>query len=467
MINLHHYVIKVLLKCCWRTTMSWTLIRLKSSGRHPTAGIIVIGNEILKAQVKDTNCSYACNLLYKHGVKVQKIAVIRDDLEDIAKEIKYFSKMFNYVFTSGGIGPTHDDVTYEATALAFNDTLHYHPTLVDIIQNCFSCGTFPSPAYKMAYIPTKSVLKFGTNKVTGEKLAYPCVVIQNVYIFPGSPMFFETSFQALCKECFANYTSFAITEVYVNAREESFASALYEVTREYPNVTFGSYPESNRYYKARVTIESEDEKETEKAKEMFCDRIPTNVLIHYDRTPHVDCLSKYERLIGKFQHGSVYEGSFKKFVNYYKKPEEVWIYLDGSEESVIMIHLARIAGNKLRHCPKLKLHAICFKSDILTLDTNEFFHELKNRYNVELYDLENKDNDVALTIKHFAASKPQLRILLLGKRLNWKEREMYNNLARLSESTFVQVEFPLIDWTDEDVANFSSSLSLPYYTTKG
>lgn len=94
----------------------------------------VIGDEILKAQVKDTNYFYACKLLYKYGVKVQKvsiillliisisiiylfiffqIAIVRDNLQDIAKEIKYFSKMFNYVFTSGGIGPTHDDLTYE------------------------------------------------------------------------------------------------------------------------------------------------------------------------------------------------------------------------------------------------------------------------------------------------------------------------------------------------------------------
>lgn len=71
--------------------------------------------------------------------------------------------------------------------------------------------------------------------------------------------------------------------------------------------------------------------------------------------------------------------SFVHCRNYYEKPEEVWIYLDGSEESVIMIHLARIAGNKLQHCPKLKLRAICFKSDILTLEMNEFLHELKNR----------------------------------------------------------------------------------------
>ncbi|XP_033206412.2 FAD synthase [Bombus vancouverensis nearcticus] len=464
MINLHRYkVVNILLKC-YRTN----IIRLKSSGKHPTAGIIVIGDEILKAQVKDTNCFYACKLLYNHGVKVQKTAVVRDNVEDISKEIKYFSKMFNYVFTSGGIGPTHDDVTYEALALAFNDSLHYHPTLVKIIKDCFSYGTFPSPAYKMAYIPTKSVLKFGIDQVTGKKLNYPCIKVENVHIFPGSPMFFEISFQAFCKECFASYKSFAATEVYINAKEESFADVLYAVAQECPTVTFGSYPEWNRYYKARVTIESENEKDTETAKTMFCNRIPRNVLVHYDRTPHVDCLSKYEAWIQKSQRRSFYERSFKKFVNYYKKPENVWIYLDGSEESVLMIHLARIASNKLQHCSNFKLRAICLRSDMLKSGTDEFFHELKNRYNIELCKLEHLESDAADTISNFAVLKPELQVLLVGKRLNNNKRVMYDDLARLNDdsSKSVQVHFPLTDWTDDDIEDFFSSLCLPYYTVK-
>ncbi|PBC32441.1 FAD synthetase [Apis cerana cerana] len=332
---------------------------------------ILIGDEILKAQVKDTNYFYACKLLYKYGVKVQKIAIVRDNLQDIAKEIKYFSKMFNYVFTSGGIGPTHDDLTYEAIALAFNDTLHYHPTLVDIIKNYFDLqdlyGTFPLPAYKMAYIPTKSVLKFGKDEVTGKMLTYPYVIIENVYIFPGSPVFFEKSFQTLCKEYFTYCKKFATTEIYINAKEESFADILRKVALEYSNVTFGSYPERNR--------------------------------------------------------------------NYYEKPEEIWIYLDGSEESIIMIHLARVVSNKLRYCSKMKLRAICFKSDILKSEINEFFNEIKNMYNIELCKLEYEENDVVRAIKNFTLLKPELRKLLIGKRLNSNEREIYNNLERLNDNS--------------------------------
>ncbi|CAL7941569.1 unnamed protein product [Xylocopa violacea] len=468
MINLYYRIIKQLLKCRWRTSINGTIFRLKSSGEHPTAGIIVIGDEILKAQVKDVNCYYACKLLYKHGVKVQKILVIRDDLREIAKEIKECSKMFNYVFTSGGIGPTHDDVTYEAVAIAFDDKLHYHPTLVDIIKNRFGCETsFPSPAYKMAYIPTKSVLKFGRNEVTGQPLAYPCVTIQNVYIFPGSPVFFEMSFTALCKALFANNKSFAFTEIYINAMEDTFADILSAVAQEYSNVSFGSYPERNRYYKVRVTIESGNEKDTETARKMFCDRIPTNVLVHYDHTPHIDCLSKYEMMVEKSQHRSVYEYSFKKFVNYYQKPEEVLIYLDGSVESILTIHLARVANNKLQQT-NTKIRAISFKSDTSKFGMNAFLNELSKRYNIELYILENDEIDITLIVKNFIILRPELRMLLLGKRSKGNEREIYNNLARLNDnnSVPVQVHFPLSDWTDEDVVNFTRSLCLPYHTTE-
>lgn len=104
------------------------------------------------------------------------------------------------------------------------------------------------------------------------------------------------------------------------------------------------------------------------------------------------------------------------------------------------------------------------KAISLGLQTNSIEYNI-HRYNVELCYLESKDNNAALAIKDFVASKPKFRILLVGKRLNRKERETYDNAGRLNENycTFVQVDFPLIDWTNEDVANFSSSLSLPYY----
>ncbi|XP_034175672.2 FAD synthase [Osmia lignaria lignaria] len=461
MISLHRSVTRISSKCYGRTMKNRTLIRLTSGRGHPTAGIIVIGNEILKGQVKDTNSFYASKLLYEHGISVQKISIVPDRVEDIVVEIKNFSEKFNYIFTSGGIGPTHDDVTYEAVALAFNDTLHYHPALVNIVKTYLNSGNFPSPGYKMAYVPTRSVLKFGKNEVTGKSLRYPCVIMEKVHIFPGSPVFFQPSFQALCKDLFVDCNSFATTEIYINAKEESFADILSAVVRKCPNVLFGSYPEFNRHYKVRVTMESESEEDVETAKKMFCDLVPANVLVHYDCAPHVDCLAKYENLLGGSHRRSVYESSLKKFVDYYQKADEVWIYLDGSEESIIMVHLARVADSKLGGS-KRRFRAICSKSDKM----NKFFHDLSERYNVELCNLQCDEIDAPEVVKNWIVSRAELRILLLGKRLNGNEREIYDNLARLNEniSVPVQIHFPLIDWTNEDVASFFGSLSLPHYT---
>nr|XP_031835721.1 FAD synthase-like isoform X1 [Nomia melanderi]XP_031835722.1 FAD synthase-like isoform X2 [Nomia melanderi] len=459
MIQLRRYLVNISSRYHASSNTRVMLVHGKSSGEHPTAGIIVVGDEILKAQVKDTNSFYASSLLYKHGIRVQKIAIIQDNVEDIAKAIKYFSANFNYVFTTGGIGPTHDDVTYEAVALGFNDTLHYHPRLVDIIKNQFGCNSFPSPAYKMAYIPKKSTFKFGTNEVTGETFPYPCVVVENVYIFPGSPKFFESSFQSLCKELFAGYKRFATTEVFINAGEDSFAHILNDVVQNYPNVSFGSYPECNRYYKARVTIESEDERDTEAARKMFCSQISSAVLVRYDRTPHIDSLSKYEKLLDTLKRPSIYEKPFEIFLKHYRKPEDVWVYFDGSAESVISVHLARVAVEKLGHPSETKLHGIYLEqSDDSRTDMNRFLQEISQRYNVELCSL---GSNKRITIR------PELRILLLGRRSNDNKKEVYERVAQLSADSFpsVQIHFPLMDWTDEDVTTFVSSLSLPYYTT--
>jgi len=85
-----------------------------------TAGIIIIGNEILSGKVVDTNSPYLCQELRALGVDVRRVMVIPDDMEIIAEDVVTFSRAFDYVFTTGGVGPTHDDVTIEAVALGLN-----------------------------------------------------------------------------------------------------------------------------------------------------------------------------------------------------------------------------------------------------------------------------------------------------------------------------------------------------------
>ncbi|KAJ8683056.1 hypothetical protein QAD02_018848 [Eretmocerus hayati] len=259
--------------------MRWMRRWKSSSGKRKTAGVIVIGNEILKAQVKDTNSHFICKHLYRCGVNVQKISVISDDIDEIAQEIKEFSEKYTHVITSGGIGPTHDDVTYEGLAKAFDDTICRHPTLAGVIKNYFGVKDPNSPAYKLAEIPTKAILKFGINKDTSLPLHFPCVILENVYVFPGSPIFLEKGFGSLYKVLFDTGNHFAHQELYIDATESKFADALTTVSKEYPGVVFGSYPEGSEDYQARITIESDSEEETKRATERFCSLISPHIVV--------------------------------------------------------------------------------------------------------------------------------------------------------------------------------------------
>ena len=103
----------------------------------PTAGIIIIGDEILKGQTQDTNTHFLAKNLKILGVRLQRVVVIPDDIDIIAKEVKHFSDHYDYVLTSGGVGPTHDDVTFEGVAKAFNDTTFLHPEMEELIRQFF------------------------------------------------------------------------------------------------------------------------------------------------------------------------------------------------------------------------------------------------------------------------------------------------------------------------------------------
>ena len=114
--------------------------------------------------------------------------MVPDDIAVIAAEVKTFTKTFDYVLTSGGIGPTHDDVTFEAVAKAFDCKCEHHPKLVAMCKAWFKKDQLSDPCFKLAYIPLKSELNFGLDKKSGKLMIYPIVSVQNVFIFPGKTL---------------------------------------------------------------------------------------------------------------------------------------------------------------------------------------------------------------------------------------------------------------------------------------
>jgi FAD synthetase len=215
-----------------------------------TAGIIIIGNEVLSGKTQDTNSHFLCVELRRLGVEVQKISTIQDEIDLIGEEVAYFSKRFDFVFTTGGVGPTHDDVTIEGIARGFSVPVVRHPEIENRMRQRLG-GDVNEARLRMANVPEGAVL------LATEALFAPVVNIQNVYIFPGIPRILQERFDAI-KERFRG-APYLLKNVFVRYGEGVIASALNELLAKFPHLLLGSYPVLDLPdYKVKVTLESKD-----------------------------------------------------------------------------------------------------------------------------------------------------------------------------------------------------------------
>ena len=222
-----------------------------------TAGIIVIGNEILSGKTKDENSPYLATELRNLGVDLRKIAVIPDDLNLISTEVRQFSGTYDYVFTTGGVGPTHDDLTMDGIAMAFGKKTHRHPELESTLRQYYSTDLIDGNL-RMADIPD------GARLVGGKGAWFPTIAVENVYIFPGVPEILRRKFERI-KEMFRE-APFYLREIYLRADEGQIADTLHRVLADFPDLLLGSYPYfDNPEYSIKVTLESKDLQYVERA----------------------------------------------------------------------------------------------------------------------------------------------------------------------------------------------------------
>jgi molybdenum cofactor synthesis domain-containing protein len=236
-----------------------------------TAGIILIGNEILSGKIKDENAAYLCRELRALGVDVRRIAVIPDEVALIADEVAAFTKAFDLVFTSGGVGPTHDDVTIEGVARAMTVPVVRHPTLVELLERYYR-GKVTEAALRMAEIPE------GAELITGGTLRFPTILMRNVYVLPGVPEIFRQKFDAI-RERFRDQP-IHLKNVFVRIGEGTLAEYLNRLLESFPLLQVGSYPEfSNPEYQVKVTLESRDRGYLEQALGDFLARLPAEAVV--------------------------------------------------------------------------------------------------------------------------------------------------------------------------------------------
>jgi molybdenum cofactor synthesis domain-containing protein len=236
-----------------------------------TAGIIIIGNEILSGKVIDTNSPFLARELRRLGVTLLRILTIPDELDDIAAAVGEFHRAYDFVFTSGGVGPTHDDVTMEGVARGLGRKVIRHPAIEGRIREFYKEQTNEA-RLKMSEVPE------GTELIVDGRLGFPTIKCENVYILPGIPEILEQKFHAI-RERFSASPYF-LRVVYTSEGEGSIAEHLNATLAAFPDLLLGSYPKiGDPAYAVKLTLESKDETYVERALAHLLGLLPREAVV--------------------------------------------------------------------------------------------------------------------------------------------------------------------------------------------
>ena len=199
------------------------------------AGIIIIGNEILSGRTKDANTSCLALWLNSIGVKVREVRVIPDDENIIINTVNTLRKKLDYIFTSGGIGPTHDDITAESIAKAFNLDYEIHKEGYRILEQYYKPGEFNEGRQKMIWMPKNA------NLILNPTSGAPGFSVENVYCLPGVPSILKSMIGGLTNQIVGGDPILSKT-ISLKTVESEIASSLTKVQNENKDVEIGSYP---------------------------------------------------------------------------------------------------------------------------------------------------------------------------------------------------------------------------------
>ena len=235
-----------------------------------TAAMLVIGDEILSGKVEDTNAALVRREMRDLGVSLKGIFVIPDELDTIAEWVAHLHGRFTYLFTSGGVGPTHDDMTMAGIARGLSRRLVTSPELAADLARLYRAG-FNDSARKMADIPE------GAELIREASLQVPVTRVDEIYIFPGEPNIFRKKFLAI-KERFRT-TPFHLARIFTHADETELADRMEEAQARF-QVAVGSYPVyDNPEYRVQITIEGKARERVEQAARFIVDAIPAAQLV--------------------------------------------------------------------------------------------------------------------------------------------------------------------------------------------
>lgn len=200
-----------------------------------TAAVLVIGNEILSGRTHDTNTHTIAARLGEKGIVLREARVIPDDHDVIISTVRFLSGAFTHVFSTGGIGPTHDDITAECMAQAFDAPLHTHPDAFRILEAHYGADQFTQARQKMALIPKGAAL------IPNPVSAAPGFIIRNVYVMAGIPKIMVAMLDHVMTGIAGGPPVLSRT-VTTSVGESYLAQGLGHIQADFPDLSIGSYP---------------------------------------------------------------------------------------------------------------------------------------------------------------------------------------------------------------------------------
>ena len=221
---------------------------------NPTAAMIVIGDEILSGRTRDSNMYHLAGELTQVGIDLKEVRVVSDDRGAIIAAVQALSAVYTHVFTSGGIGPTHDDITADCIAAAFNREIGVRDDARKILAEHYArAGTEMNEArLRMARIPE------GAELIENPVSAAPGFVVENVHVMAGVPSVFTAMVASVLPKLTGGQPLISQT-LRIDRGEGDIAGPLGALAKEYPHLSMGSYPfQKDGIYGAHVVIRGSD-----------------------------------------------------------------------------------------------------------------------------------------------------------------------------------------------------------------
>ena len=217
------------------------------------AALIIIGNEILSGRTQDKNLSYLANWLNEIGIQLSEVRIIRDEEGIIIETVNYLRKTYNYVFTTGGIGPTHDDITSLSIARAFNVDLEINDKALSILKEYYKDSELTDARMKMTMMPK------GAELVDNPISRAPGFKMENVFVMAGIPLIMQGMLEG-ARQYLKGGDVIKTTSVDVFTPESNVAEDLAQLQNKFPNVEIGSYPFSKENkFGTSLVLRSKDE----------------------------------------------------------------------------------------------------------------------------------------------------------------------------------------------------------------